>query len=123
MRTLILQEMAEAMRGRILGAVQVPAVKGVSTDSRGSVEGSLFFAITGPNFDGHAYVEDVLDKGAAAAVVSDLSGIDKRHHDSGRIILVSDTVEALGQLAAWYRRQFAAQVVAVVGSNGKTTTN
>ncbi len=122
MRALTLQEMAAAMGGRIRGPVAVPTVTSVSTDSRGSVSGSLFFAIPGDRFDGHSFVNEALEKGANAAAVSDLSRIDAKHHGAGRLIQVHDTVEAFGRLAAWYRRQFAAQVIAVVGSNGKTTT-
>jgi UDP-N-acetylmuramoyl-tripeptide--D-alanyl-D-alanine ligase len=114
--------MAEAMGGRMRGTAAVPTVASVSTDSRAVVAGSLFFAIPGERFDGHAFVNEALEKGADAAVVSDLSKVDTRHHSDGRLIQVQNTVEAFGRLAAWYRRQFAAQVIAVVGSNGKTTT-
>lgn len=122
MRSLTIQEMAAAMGGRIRGPVAVPTVASVSTDSRVAVSGSLFFAIPGDRFDGHSFVNEALEKGATAAVVSDLSKIDSQCHSNGRLIQVHDTVEAFGRLAAWYRRQFAAQVIAVVGSNGKTTT-
>ncbi|MFH1419688.1 MAG: UDP-N-acetylmuramoyl-tripeptide--D-alanyl-D-alanine ligase [Planctomycetota bacterium] len=122
MRPLTLQEMAAAMAGRVLGPIKAPTVSGVSTDSREDVRDSLFFAITGPRFDGHAFVEQVLKNGATAAVVSDLSVIAPSLQNDGRLIQVMDTVQALGKLAAWYRRQFAAQAIAVVGSNGKTST-
>ncbi len=122
MRPLTLQEMAAAMDGRVLGSIKAPTVSRVSTDSRSNVRDSLFFAITGPQFDGHAFVAQAIDKGAAAAVVSDPSAIAPALQNSGRLIQVTDTVRALGKLAAWYRRQFAAQVIAVVGSNGKTST-
>jgi len=122
MRALTIQEMAAAMGGRIRGTAAVPTVASISTDSRASVSGSLFFAIPGERFDGHAFVNEALEKGADAAVVSDLSRVDPKHHSDGRLIQVQNTVEAFGRLAAWYRRQFAAQVIAVVGSNGKTTT-
>ena len=114
--------MAAAMAGRVLGPIKAPTVSGVSTDSRVDVRDSLFFAIAGPHFDGHAFVEQVLKNGATAAVVSDLSAIAPSLQNDGRLIQVTDTVQALGKLAAWYRRQFAAQAIAVVGSNGKTST-
>ncbi len=122
MRPLTLQEMATAMDGRVLGSIKAPTVSGISTDSRNDVSNSLFFAITGPNFDGHAFVAQAIDHGAVAAVVSDPSAIAPALQNNGRLIQVTDTVQALGKLAAWYRRQFAAQVIAVVGSNGKTST-
>ncbi len=122
MRSLTLEEVAAAMGGRIAGRPGIPTVSAVSTDTRDLAAGSLFFAIKGARFDGHSFVNGALDSGAAAAVVSDVSRVDAKHHQGGRLIVVSDVVEALGRLAAWYRRQFAATVVAVVGSNGKTTT-
>jgi UDP-N-acetylmuramoyl-tripeptide--D-alanyl-D-alanine ligase len=122
MWVLTLEEVAAAMGGRILGRAAVPTVSGVCTDSRQLTPGSLFFALTGERFDGHAYVDDVLARGAAAAVVKDWSQVDRAHHESGRLIKVADPVEALNRLAGWYRRQIAATVVGVVGSNGKTST-
>lgn len=122
MRPLTLMEMSAAMGGRIAGDVTIPGVTGVCTDSRAVTPGSLFFALKGENHDGHAFVNEVLEGGATAAVVSEITSIDHRHHVSGRLIHVPDTLAALGRLAAWYRRQFAAQVIAIVGSNGKTTT-
>lgn len=122
MWVLTLEEVASAMGGRILGTPVVPTVSGVSTDTRKSVVGTLFFAIQGERFDGHAYVAPALENGAVAAVVSNLAGIDPSYQASGRLIHVNDTVDALNRLAGWYRRQIAATVIAVVGSNGKTTT-
>ncbi len=122
MRPLTLMEMSAAMGGRIVGDVSIPGVTNVCTDSRAITPGALFFALRGENHDGHAFVNEVLDNGATAAVVNHVSNIDAKHHVSGRLIHVPDTLAALGRLAAWYRRQFAAQVIAVVGSNGKTTT-
>jgi UDP-N-acetylmuramoyl-tripeptide--D-alanyl-D-alanine ligase len=122
MQALTLEEVSAAIGGRILGQIVIPTVTSVSTDSRQVAGGALFFAIVGERFDGHRFVEEVLDGGASAAVVSDLSRIASRYHDSGRLILVSDTVAALGRLGGWYRQRFAASVIAVAGSNGKTTT-
>jgi len=121
MRPLTLEEMAAAMSGRVLGTITQPRVTAVSIDSRKIEDGSLFFAIIGEHHDGHTFVNDALNRGAVAAVVSGVNQIDPALHDAGRLILVPDTVLALGQLAAWYRRQFAAQVIAVAGSNGKTS--
>ncbi len=122
MRPLTLEEVTTAMSGRLLGEIAVPTISGVSTDSRTLSSGALFFAIVGQKLDGHAFVNEVLDRGAAAVVVSDLVPVAPPHRETGRVILVNDTTEALGRLAAWYRRQSAATVIAVVGSNGKTTT-
>lgn len=94
-------------------------VTGVSIDSRTVSAGALFFAIRGERYDGHAFVRDALKRGAVAAVVSDAGALGK---SSGRVLVVPETVRALGDLAAWYRRRFTVDVVGITGTNGKTTT-
>jgi UDP-N-acetylmuramoyl-tripeptide--D-alanyl-D-alanine ligase len=92
-------------------------VTAVSTDSRTVQSGDCFFAISGPNFDGHDFLADAFAKGASCAVVSKDVAI------SNKIVLkVDDTVKALGALAAWYRKECNFKVVAITGSTGKTTT-
>ena len=122
MRPLTLQEMAAAIGARVLGQITEPRVTSVSTDSRTAKSGALFVAIEGATYDGHDFVEDALAKGATAAVISRSNRLAEDRRADGRLIVVEDTVAALGRLASWYRRQFAAPVIAVVGSNGKTTT-
>ena len=90
----------------------------VSTDSRGTLAGMLFVALRGPNHDGHDFVAQALAAGATAAVVDrTVPGAS-----AARLVRVGDTLKALGDLAAWGRCQRPAPVVAVTGSNGKTTT-
>jgi UDP-N-acetylmuramoyl-tripeptide--D-alanyl-D-alanine ligase len=89
--------------------------RGVSTDTRKLLPGSLYFALQGPNFDGHAFVEEARDQGAAAAAVS------RPCASSLPQMEVADTRLALGQLGAFWRQQFSLPVVAITGSNGKTT--
>ncbi len=115
MEKVRLTDMAQALNSHAKGTAGVEVV-GVSTDSRTVRPGDLFFAIRGDNFDGHEYVEDAFAKGACAAVVSDDAA------RSGSTLVVDDTVDALLSLAAWYRDRFDIPVVAVTGSNGKTTT-
>ncbi len=90
---------------------------GVSIDSRTTGAGDCFFAISGDNFDGHDYVMEAFAKGTVCAVVS-------RDIDSGDncLLRVSDTIKALGDFAAEYRRRMNFRVVAVAGSVGKTMT-
>ncbi len=91
----------------------------VSTDSRDISAGECFFAISGENFDGHNFVNDVFGKGAACAVVRK----DIKNVPPGKVILkVKDTIAALGDFAAAYRLQNNFKVVAITGSVGKTTT-
>lgn len=89
----------------------------VTTDSRNIPAGSIFFALRGERFDGNAYAADALAKGASYAVVDDPAVAI-----SDRYIVVDDTLEALGQLASEHRRVLGIPILAITGSNGKTTT-
>ena len=91
---------------------------GVSIDTRSLEPGQIFFALKGENFDGNRYALQALEKGASAAVVDDpnLAGKDNN------IIVVPDVLSALQQLAADYRDTLSCPVLAITGSNGKTTT-
>ena len=95
--------------------------RGISTDSRRIEEGELFVALSGERYDGHDFVRDAFGRGAVAAVVSRQVRLPEATADRP-LLEVPDTREALGRLAAWYRRRWAGTVVAVTGSNGKTTT-
>ena len=100
-------------------------VERVSTDSRDVRSGDLFFALGGDRFDGHRFVGSALASGARACVCSKRSAerVPERFHD--RCLWVDDSTAALGRLAGHYRRcvlPASVRVVAVTGSNGKTTT-
>jgi len=90
-------------------------ISGWSIDSRTVAAGDLFFAIKGDHLDGHAFVDEVLARGAAAAVVSEAGA-------NGPLLLVKDTLEALQSLARWARREWNGPIVAITGSAGKTST-
>lgn len=92
----------------------------VSTDSRAVMPGDLFIALTGDTFDGHSFVAEVMEKGAAAALVQ-MDWAQKNPQPGLSLILVENTRLALGCLAAYWRRRFQIPLVAVTGSNGKTT--
>jgi UDP-N-acetylmuramoyl-tripeptide--D-alanyl-D-alanine ligase len=94
-------------------------VRRICTDSRAAQEGDLFVALRGERFDGHDYLVDVAGRGAVGALVDSCA--------LGRTlalasVVVDDTRVALGRLAGAYRRQFHPQMIAVGGSNGKTST-
>jgi UDP-N-acetylmuramoyl-tripeptide--D-alanyl-D-alanine ligase len=91
----------------------------VSTDTRKIGPGSLFVALKGATFDGHEYVRQAIESGAAGAVVG---RIPDDAPDGARYFVVRDTLEALGRLGRHRRCALSAPVVAVAGSNGKTTT-
>src|SRR5688572_9461238 len=90
--------------------------KGISIDSRKLAAGNLFVALQGETYDGHDYLNVALEKGAKAALVNRKIDCELPQ------IIVSDTVLALGKLASHWRNQFDLPIVAVTGSNGKTTT-
>ncbi|MCL2040282.1 MAG: UDP-N-acetylmuramoyl-tripeptide--D-alanyl-D-alanine ligase [Bacteroidetes bacterium] len=96
---------------------------GVSTDSRTLEKDNLFVAILGERFDGHNSLEEAFLRGAAAAVVSQ-SWFDNNKKDVIKypLIVVKNTVEALGELAKFHRNRFNIPIIAIAGSNGKTTT-
>lgn len=87
-----------------------------STDSRFIADGEIFFALKGENFNGNKFAEQALMDGAAYAVV------DEKHGTDERLILVEDVLSFLQALATHHRRTFQIPVLAVAGSNGKTTT-
>lgn len=89
----------------------------VSTDSRIIIEDSIFFALKGENFDGNQFAADSLQKGAAYAVID-----DPEFATDPRIILVDDVLRCLQQLANHHRKTLNTPVLAITGSNGKTTS-
>ena len=95
-------------------------VTGVSIDSRTIGEGEIFFALEGKRTDGHEYVRQALENGAAAAVVHREVELPEAWRE--RTVLVENTLRALGDCARRHRRRWGGAVIAVTGSNGKTTT-
>ena len=116
MEGVTLSQIADTLTGSS-SAPSDAGVVGVSIDSRTLREGELFVAIRGERFDGHDFLDDAFGRGAVAAVVDSRGGAD-----AGPVIEVEDTMAALQSLAAWYRSRFELPVVAVTGTNGKTTT-
>ncbi|HUD51935.1 UDP-N-acetylmuramoylalanyl-D-glutamyl-2,6-diaminopimelate--D-alanyl-D-alanine ligase [Parvibaculum sp.] len=92
---------------------------GVSIDSRSLEKGDLFVAIKGENTDGHVYVAKAFERGAAAALVSDVTDAMRA---AGPLVIVPDALEGLNALGRTARRRAGAKVVAVTGSVGKTGT-
>lgn len=91
---------------------------GVCTDTRKILKGNLFFALSGPNFNGNTFAQKAFDEGAIACVVNEeISGIPDE-----RLFVVDDTLEVLQALATHHRQQLKIPVFGITGSNGKTTT-
>ena len=89
----------------------------VSTDTRKITPNSLFFALKGDSFDGNQFAETALNLGASYAVIDD----EKKYHGD-KYILVEDVLTCLQQLATYHRKQLKSIIIAITGSNGKTTT-
>lgn len=118
---LTLGWVARAVGGALRGGDPERLVGEVVTDSRTLREGDLFIALRGPRFDGHAFVDDVMARGAAGAIVE--AGADaSRSAGAAGLIEVDDTLKALQKLAHEVRRAAGTRVVAITGSAGKTTT-
>ncbi len=89
----------------------------ISTDTRNIENGCIFFALKGPNFNANSFAQEALNKGAAYVVID-----DSTFKISEKCILVDDVLTTLQQLAKHHRQQLKIPVIAIVGSNGKTTT-
>ncbi len=112
-----LHEVADALREAGMSVLMKGdnvLLDGVSTDSRSVQTGELFIALSGPNFDGNTFAEKALQTGAAACLL-------ERDMDVAPALIVDGARRALGLLAQHWRRRFSLPLVAVTGSNGKTT--
>ena len=113
----------EACAGELLVGSPDATFARVTTDSRQAQAGDLFIALTGETFDGHMFLDEVAARGVAAVMIAR----GQRHLAAKlpatlAVIAVDDTRVALGKLGARHRQDFSLPVVAVGGSNGKTTT-
>ena len=119
-----ISDILNAISGHILWGDHTQDIRGISIDSRTIKEGEIFFAIEGERYDGHDFITDAINRGARGIVVERAKrGYIEKIHDKGiSIILVDNTIYALGELARWWRGQNSATVIAITGSVGKTTT-
>ena len=118
-------ELIKAVSGKIIQGDQGCLIKGISTDSRILIPGDLFFAIIGPNFDGHDFIIEAFKKGAIGAVVCKGASalLQNEQIDKNKIIIeVKDTLSALQDWSKHYKDKFNTFNICVTGSNGKTTT-
>ncbi len=114
-------ELLQVTGGWLLKGKPVFTVPGLSIDSRTIRSGELFVALKGDRFDGHAFLPEVFKKGARGAIVDQRGGLDT--DAAGEILIeVPDTLRALQEIARFHRKRFSIPVVAITGSNGKTTT-
>ena len=114
---LTVAEILQATRGKLHRGAANTVITRISTDSRTISEGELFVALVGESFDGHDFIDIAHQGRASGAVVS-----KQIETDLPIVIEVKDSLIALGDIAAFHRRKFDLPIVAITGSNGKTTT-
>ncbi len=90
---------------------------GISTDTRKIIKNSIFFALKGGNFNANKFALEALEKGATYAVID-----EKKYYKNDKTILVNNVLETLQKLATYHREQLNIPIIALTGSNGKTTT-
>ena len=120
MEPLSLSQIADFAGGTLVSGDGEIRVTRISTDSRTIAQGDLFIPLRGENFDGHRFVEQTAERGAAGAIVDHAwSG-----HTSATfaLIRVDDTLAAYQEIAARYRKALGLKVIGITGSNGKTST-
>ncbi|MCD6412672.1 MAG: UDP-N-acetylmuramoyl-tripeptide--D-alanyl-D-alanine ligase [Elusimicrobia bacterium] len=118
MVNLSIKQIAELVRGVPIQGPLVGKIRGVSVDSRKTKKGNLFIALKGENSDGHKFLNSAFLAGAAASVV----GRRIKQKTKKPVILVRNSLAALQEIAAFWRTKISPKVIAVTGSNGKTTT-
>jgi len=126
---LTLKEILEATGGILTGKAKKPITGGISIDSRTLVRGDVFVAVKGERFDGHDFIGQVARKGASLVLIDKQRGQTssctrnlKNAAAITGILEVKDTVTALADLARFQRKKYPVPIIAVTGSNGKTTT-
>jgi len=122
----IASDILTATGGRLLSGAPQAVFRGIGIDSRKLAEGALFIAIEGENHDGHSFLPEVVARGGRGLVVKEgrLPEDDLKAWAEQDVVCIAvpDTTRALGAIAAFHRRRMPARIVALTGSNGKTTT-
>ena len=113
-------ELVEATKGRLISQVENTIIRGISIDTRTIHHQDAFIAIKGNNFDGHDFIDEAVKKGASC-IIKESASKAKDKAPGVTFIEVRDTIKALGDIARFQRRKFNTPVIAVTGSNGKTT--
>lgn len=116
-------EVSQAIKGKIICGNPEIRIKSFSTDSRSIKPGECFVAIKGDNFDGHEFIYQAIKKKAACIIKQRTKDKVQRIKYKGLVVIEArDTIKALGDIARFWRNKFDIPVIAVTGSNGKTTT-
>ncbi|MCX5705936.1 MAG: UDP-N-acetylmuramoyl-tripeptide--D-alanyl-D-alanine ligase [Candidatus Omnitrophica bacterium] len=116
-----ISDLIKATLGQLTSGDAGQGVSGISIDSRTIKPGEAYIAIKGNNFDGHSFIEEVIRK-SASCIISELPANQTIRGSGVAFIQVIDTTKALGDIARFKREKFKGVVIALTGSNGKTTT-
>jgi UDP-N-acetylmuramoyl-tripeptide--D-alanyl-D-alanine ligase len=116
------EEILAPTNGALVSGGQQTVFSGISTDSRSTKPGELFWALVGERFDGHDFAQTALDRGAAGVVAQKGRSLQISRPNDPTVIEVDDSLKAFGDLAGWWRHQHDTRVIAITGSAGKTTT-
>lgn len=119
MEKLLLKDISEFVKGKLIKGEPSIVISGITTDSRKVKDGDLYIPLKGDRFDGHDFLHEAKRKGAKAILVSKS---DLQLPQGLAVVYVDDTLKALQYLSYNYRKMFNIPVVAVTGSTGKTTT-
>lgn len=121
MKAMDVQTIEKVTGAKVLSSVTTQFT-GVGTDTRVDLKGQLFIALKGEAFDAHSFLDKAATQGAAGILVHEENDQVKNLIGKITVLLVPDTLKALQQLGTWARRQSKGKIVAITGSNGKTTT-
>ncbi len=116
---MTVEEILKACDGYLHSGNRRAKISRISTDTRAIKPGEIFLALRGEKYDGHSFIADAFKKKAAGVIVSSLPGVLSRE---SVVIRVEDTLSALQRIASHVRDKFAPTIIAITGSNGKTTT-
>src|SRR3989304_9842582 len=123
---LTIEEILKATGGRFVSKAGNLSISGVSIDSRTIKKGELFISLSGEDFDGNHFIKEAIRKGAAGVVIQEghplTDSLTETEIHSIPFVAAGDTLNALQELARYYREQFSIPLIGITGSNGKTTT-
>lgn len=117
-------DLVASTQGELLQGARQKRIKSIGIDTRTIKKDQAFLAVRGSRFDGHAFIPEAVARGAACLIIEAAAARSLRNRSScgAAVILVKDTLAALGDIARFHRDRFSIPVIAVTGSNGKTTT-
>ncbi|OGS18750.1 MAG: hypothetical protein A3J83_06995 [Elusimicrobia bacterium RIFOXYA2_FULL_40_6] len=123
MEKITIKELISSTKGKFVFGNPDYNITNVSTDTRCVHPGDIFFALKGKNFDAHDFIGKAIEKGSSCLVLSKMDEEISRYFPNvPAVILVEDTLKALGDFALFYKKSVAPKTIAVTGSSGKTTT-